>query len=97
MKPIKLYKSITFICTALFWMLIASSCTSSASQVNAGPDGIAIKGYDPVAYFTEGKPVKGTSEFTHKWNGAVWQFANKESFNLFSTAPEKYAPQYGGY
>ncbi len=93
----KPYKSMLFVCTALSLVLLASSCTSSASQVNAGPGGIAIKGYDPVAYFTEGKPVKGSEKFTYQWNGAVWQFASSESLNLFSAAPEKYAPQYGGY
>jgi hypothetical protein len=39
----------------------------------------AIRGYDPVAYFTEGRPVKGSKEFTHRWNGAEWRFANAEN------------------
>ena len=75
----------------------AVSCTSSALPVNAGKDGIALKGFDTVAYFTMAKPVKGKSEFTYEWNGAKWLFSNREHLELFSSAPEKYAPMYGGY
>jgi YHS domain-containing protein len=57
----------------------------------------AIRGYDPVAYFTQGRPVKGSKEFTHRWNGAEWRFASAENRARFAAAPEKYAPQYGGY
>jgi YHS domain-containing protein len=57
----------------------------------------AIKGYDPVAYFTDGKPVKGDKQFTLEWNGATWFFASAEHRDLFKAEPEKYAPQYGGY
>jgi len=59
--------------------------------------GAAIRGYDPVAYFTEGKPVKGKTEFTHQWKGATWRFASAANRDRFAAAPEKYAPQYGGY
>lgn len=59
--------------------------------------GLAIQGYDVVAYFTIGQPTKGTREFTHKWMGATWQFANSKDLELFKANPEKYAPQYGGY
>lgn len=57
----------------------------------------AISGYDTVAYFTEGKPVKGSSKFSTEWRGAKWQFASAENLALFKADPEKYAPQYGGY
>ncbi len=59
--------------------------------------GTAIDGTDPVAYFTEGRPVEGSSDFTHEWNGATWRFASAENRDLFAADPEKYAPQYGGY
>lgn len=59
--------------------------------------GRPIRGYDPVAYFTEGKPMEGSDEFTHEWNGGVWRFASAEHRDLFAAEPEKYAPQYGGY
>ena len=59
--------------------------------------GIAIQGYDPVAYFTQGKAVKGSDAFSHQWLGATWYFANAEHRDLFAVDPVKYAPQYGGY
>lgn len=59
--------------------------------------GTAIDGTDPVAYFTEGRPVEGSSEYSHEWNGATWRFASAENKALFVANPEKYAPQYGGY
>ena len=58
---------------------------------------LAIRGYDPVAYFTEGKAVKGDKDFTLGWQGADWRFASAENRDRFSEDPEKYAPQYGGY
>ena len=60
-------------------------------------DGIAIQGYDPVAYFTEGKAVRGSNSFSHEWLGATWHFASAEHRDLFAVDPVKYAPQYGGY
>ena len=57
----------------------------------------AIKGYDPVAYFTQGGPAKGRGAHSHEWMGATWYFANAENLELFTSDPEKYAPQYGGY
>ncbi|MCA6075636.1 YHS domain-containing (seleno)protein [Fulvivirga sedimenti] len=62
-------------------------------QTKAG----AIKGYDPVAYFTESKPVKGKEQFKLVWNNATWYFASQEHKEQFLENPEKYAPAYGGY
>lgn len=59
--------------------------------------GVAIRGYDTVAYFTEGKPLDGSDEFTTEWEGATWRFASQEHLDLFVAEPDKYAPQYGGY
>ncbi|MEM8720959.1 MAG: YHS domain-containing (seleno)protein [Cyanobacteria bacterium P01_G01_bin.39] len=59
--------------------------------------GLAIRGADPVAYFTESKAVIGSSEFEHEWNGATWRFSSQENLDLFAANPEQYAPQYGGY
>lgn len=59
--------------------------------------GKAIRGYDPVAYFTEGKPSEGMLRFTHRWLDALWYFASDENRALFIEEPERYAPQYGGY
>ena len=57
----------------------------------------AIKGYDPVAYFTQGEPAKGKSAHSHEWMGATWYFDNAQNLELFAADPDKYAPQYGGY
>jgi YHS domain-containing protein len=58
---------------------------------------LAIKGYDPVAYFTMAKPVLGSSQFTAEHMGATYYFSSSEHQALFASAPNKYAPQYGGY
>ena len=59
--------------------------------------GGAIRGYDPVAYFTEGRPVEGKSAHRFEWMGATWSFASAENRAAFEADPEKYAPRYGGY
>ena len=67
------------------------------NPVNSTWRGVAIDGYDPVAYFTDGKPVEGDADITLDWNGATWRFASAEHRDLFATEPEQYAPQFGGY
>ncbi len=57
----------------------------------------AVDGYDAVAYFTQQQPVKGDKRYSLEWNGAEWRFASAENRDRFAAAPEKYAPQYGGY
>jgi hypothetical protein len=59
--------------------------------------GVAIKGYDPVAYFEQGKPVEGNKQYEHKWMDATWRFASAANRDKFAADPGKYAPQYGGY
>jgi YHS domain-containing protein len=59
--------------------------------------GGAIRGYDPVAYFTEGRPLEGKRAFSLKWKGATWYFSSAKHRDMFQANPEKYAPQYGGY
>lgn len=68
----------------------------SAAPVYA-EGGIAIDGTDPVAYFTEGRPVPGQAEFTYAWKGATWRFASAAHRDAFAADPEAYAPQFGGY
>ena len=60
-------------------------------------DGLAISGYDPVAYFTEGRPVPGSDRHRLRWHGAVWQFASEVNRRAFEMNPAVYAPQFGGY
>lgn len=57
----------------------------------------AIDGYDPVAYFTLGKPLRGARDITLEWQGARWHFASAEHREKFRAEPERYAPQFGGY
>lgn len=59
--------------------------------------GIAIRGYDTVAYFTQGAPAMGLETLSTEWEGATWQFSTQEHLDLFVAEPAKYAPQYGGY
>ena len=57
----------------------------------------AIKGYDAVAYFTEGQPVKGSDDFVYQYKGANWKFSSRQHLEMFKAEPDRYAPQYGGY
>ena len=57
-------------------------------------EGSAIHGYDPVAYFKEGKAVKGSMDLAFAWNGTTWNFSNRENLNSFRTSPDRYVPQY---
>nr|WP_281422932.1 YHS domain-containing (seleno)protein [Thaumasiovibrio subtropicus] len=59
--------------------------------------GNAIEGYDPVAYFSEGKALKGDKAWELEWKGADWRFSSQANLAAFKENPEKYAPQYGGY
>ena len=75
-----------------------SGSVHAGGLINTGYfGGIAIKGYDPVAYFVKGRAMKGSKEFAHEWLGATWHFANAKHRNLFAADPAKYAPQFGGY
>ena len=60
-------------------------------------DGAAIRGYDPVAYFNGGKPVKGLPQHKAGYKGSTFHFASKANQDTFAANPEKYAPQYGGF
>ena len=67
---------------------------------NVDENGVGISGYDPIAFFTEGKPVNGNPQYQSKYSnygGATYYFASAEHKALFDQNPEKYAPQYGGY
>jgi len=57
----------------------------------------AVGGYDPVAYFTVGKPVEGDEKFTFEYKGAEFRFSSKGNLDAFKANPEKFAPRYGGY
>lgn len=67
------------------------------SLLNVNKNGLALQGYDPVAFFTENKPVKGKPEFKFAHQGATYLFASAENKMRFEKEPEKYAPAFGGF
>ena len=69
----------------------------SKTLLNLDKTGLAIQGYDPVAFFTDNKPVKGKPELGLRHNGALYYFTSKEHRDAFKTDPSKYEPQFGGY
>jgi YHS domain len=84
--------------------LLTSSVAFAAQPINTlknslfgGSTDTAINGYDTVAYFTVGKPVKGLDTLATEWMAAKWKFSSQANLDLFKANPEKYAPQYGGY
>jgi len=88
----------TLLSLTLLAGLLAAAPLAATEPINKSYFGnVAIEGYDPVAYFTDGKPVEGSKKFVQEWKGAVWRFASAEHRDLFAADPEKYAPQYGGY
>lgn len=83
--------------------LVSIVAVPGAAQAKTAPvytgtfSSLAVSGYDPVAYFTAGKPVKGSPQFKINYNGAEWRFANAANLAKFRAKPTAYAPQYGGY
>jgi hypothetical protein len=78
------------------WVIIAPPALAN-ERINTTGDDIAIKGYDTVAYFTDGRAMKGNPEFECGWQDAKWLFATAEHRELFASNPEHYAPQFGGF
>jgi YHS domain-containing protein len=68
-----------------------------SAEINADATGFVIRGYDPVAYFTGGRPVPGRSDLSAEYKGGTYLFANAANRDAFKANPEKYVPQYGGY
>jgi hypothetical protein len=76
------------------WALLRVA--GAGGPLNKGPDNIAIQGYDTVAYFTEGRAIKGDRDFELAWRDARWLFASENHRAMFAEAPERYAPRFGG-
>ncbi len=68
-----------------------------AGALNLNSNGVAIQGYDPVAYFTENMPVKGSGVYVASHDGAVYWFSSAENQKAFKADPAKYVPAYGGF
>jgi hypothetical protein len=78
-------------------LLLAGALSLSAGPARSAEVRLAISGYDPVAYFTDHKPVPGDSKFEYQWHNLRWRFANLAHRVLFEHDPDHYAPQYDGY
>jgi len=90
-------QSIIGLSAGLLLVFLMEPACWAESPVNTNWRGLAVKGYDVVAYFTLGEPTEGDSDFSYEWQGATWRFANAGHLAAFKADPEKYAPQYGGY
>ena len=94
----RMRKQIIISGTAISVLFLLSVGTALAkSPVLKNWRGWAVKGYDVVAYFKQGRPVKGDKAFQYQWQDAIWRFSSAENLADFKADPEKYAPQYGGY
>ncbi len=94
------YGVIVIVAVVIVGAMFVSPLLSAKRQFadyNVDSDNVALHGYDTVAYFTEGKPVKGSTDFEQVWQDARWQFASATNRDLFTADPDRYAPQYGGY
>ena len=85
-------------------MIAAFGMFAAAPAIGATPapavsadSGVAIRGYDPLAFFTLGKPQEGRAEHKFVYEGATWRFASAENLARFKSDPARYAPQFGGY
>ena len=88
---VRLFSSLVFL------LVCSNAAMADKAEIFSSFFGGAIRGYDPVAYFTQGRPVKGSSDLTLEYKGATWMFSSAENKQAFVEMPEKYAPQYGGY
>lgn len=76
---------------------MATSALAAGVELNASSTGLAMQGYDPVAYFTDGAPAKGSYKITALFNDATYRFSSEENKAQFEANPEAYLPAYGGY
>jgi hypothetical protein len=88
-----------FRCFIILILALFTGAAGAAPQkpaVNSTTDGIAVRGYDVVAY-QDGQVVEGDARYERVWNGARWRFSSAANRDRFAAAPEKFAPQFGGY
>ncbi len=79
--------------------IAVTACSSAANfaPVNTNGSGLAVRGYDPVAFFASNDAIVGDKKYEFTWNGAKWHFASAENLEKFKADPVAYAPQFGGY
>lgn len=81
----------------LTFLMIGILPAIAFDEVSKSKSGVAIRGYDTVAFHTDKRAVKGKKEFSYLWNDATWYFKSAENRDLFAADPLQYAPQFGGY
>jgi YHS domain-containing protein len=86
----------------LLLLLLAGTAFAQTSetrqkQYNLGSSGLAIQGYDPVAYFLSNKAIEGEKDFSASYNGVTYRFASKQNKDEFTRNPARYEPQFGGW
>jgi len=86
----------------VLFILSASAVFSQTTEIrkkqyNLETSGLAIQGYDPVAYFNSHKAMEGKKEFSSNYNGVTYRFASKQNMDEFSRNPARYEPQFGGW
>ncbi|TWI83940.1 hypothetical protein IQ13_2059 [Lacibacter cauensis] len=81
----------------LLVLLFVTLQTKAQTSEIFAPDSIALRGYDVVAFYTEGKAITGSDKFMYNWKNVKWLFASAEHLALFKANPANYEPQYGGY
>jgi len=79
------------------FLAIGFSPGIAVDKVSKSKSGVAIRGFDTVAFHTDKRAVKGKKEFSYHWNDATWYFKSAENRDLFAADPLRYAPQFGGY
>ena len=82
---------------ALMLFCTLSTIATAKDLLNLNGNDVAIQGYDPVAFFTDNRPMKGNPEFQSEYRGAKYYFVSAEHKATFDREPAKYEPQFGGY
>ena len=80
----------------LVLLVIGTPPGTAFEKINKSKSGVAIRGFDSVAFHTERRAVKGKKEFAYQWKDATWYFKSAENRDLFAADPIRYAPQFGG-
>jgi YHS domain-containing protein len=93
MGELRLRATYILLAAVLLWVAMAADASGEFYERH----GVALTGYDPVAYFTLGKPVQGSPAYTAEFRGSRFQFASPANRNAFAANPARYAPQYGGF
>jgi hypothetical protein len=88
----------TSVSTLVAAVLVSTVAWAMAKPaINTWRGDLALRGYDAVAYWSDGKPTAGSAAFEYRWKNAVWRFATAEHRDQFAKEPERYAPEFGGY